>query len=63
MPESIPNLWPPDIRVDVVAPITILKAQAENLSQNTRGFLRNYPKTGSLQSLQSRRYQYVAQAS
>ena len=39
MPSIIPNLWPNDIEVDVVPPVTILRAQASHLGPLTRGIL------------------------
>jgi len=40
MPETIPNLWPDDFKVDVRSPYSILKVQAEQLGRATRGILR-----------------------
>ena len=39
MTVAIPDLWPDDIRVDVVAPIAILRAQEGLLSKRTQGIL------------------------
>lgn len=39
MPATIPDLWSDDIKVDVVPPLAILRAQAGFLEQKTRGIL------------------------
>jgi hypothetical protein len=39
MQRTLTNLWP-DIRVDVVSPLAILRAQAEYLTVSTKGLLR-----------------------
>lgn len=39
MPATIPDLWPDDIRVDVLTPLTILRTQASLLSSKTQGTL------------------------
>lgn len=39
MAATIPNLWPDDIKVDLVPPLVILRAQADNLSRITQGIL------------------------
>jgi len=39
MPETIPNLWPDDIRVDIQSPSVILKVQADHLTRLTGGVL------------------------
>lgn len=40
MPATIPSLWPDDIKVDVLPPLTILKLQAAKLREITRSILR-----------------------
>jgi hypothetical protein len=39
MPATIPDLWPDDIRVDVLTPLAILRTQAGLLSSKTQGTL------------------------
>lgn len=39
MPATIPSLWPDDIKVDVLPPLTILKLQAAKLHGITKGIL------------------------
>jgi hypothetical protein len=39
MTATIPNLWPEDIKVDVLPPFTILKYQAAKLRELTKGIL------------------------
>ena len=39
MTTAIPNLWPDDIKVDVLPPIAILKAQEGLLARMTQGML------------------------
>src|SRR5438874_364554 len=39
MPDTIPNLWPEQFKVDVQTPYTILRVQAGLLSKVTRGIL------------------------
>lgn len=39
MPDTIPNLWPASIEVDVLTPLVILKAQAGLLPKITKGIL------------------------
>ena len=39
MPDTIPSLWPDDIKVDVLTPLMILRAQAGLLSRITKGIL------------------------
>ena len=39
MPNTIPDLWPENIRVDVLAPIVILRAQEGLLGKRTQGIL------------------------
>lgn len=39
MPTTIPDLWPDDIRVDVLTPLVILRTQAGLLSNKTQGTL------------------------
>lgn len=40
MPDTIPSLWSDDIKVDVVTPLAILRAQLEPLYRMTKGLLR-----------------------
>lgn len=40
MPIEIPDLWSDDIKVDVLPPLVILKAQSEPISRKTKGILR-----------------------
>lgn len=40
MPATIPSLWPEDIKVDILPPLTILKLQAAKLREITHGVLR-----------------------
>ena len=39
MTATIPNLWSPDIKLNVLTPVAILRAQAGMLSQMTKGLL------------------------
>lgn len=40
MANSIPNLWPPaTVSVDIVSPLAILRTQAQNLTEMTKGLL------------------------
>lgn len=39
MTATIPSLWPDDIRVDLVPPVAVLRAQAAKLGQITQGIL------------------------
>ena len=39
MTATIPNLWPDDIKVDLLPPVTILRVQAGQLSRLTGGIL------------------------
>jgi hypothetical protein len=39
MSEGIPNLWPEDVKADIVSPRSILAVQAEQLAIRTRGLL------------------------
>ncbi len=39
MPDTIPNLWPEEFKVNVQSPLTILRVQAEQLGKVTRGIL------------------------
>ncbi len=39
MASAIPDLWPDDIRVDVVTPVAILRAQEGSLEKKTKGIL------------------------
>jgi hypothetical protein len=39
MTATIPNLWPDDIKVDVLPPLVILRAQASKIHQLTKGVL------------------------
>jgi len=39
MPDTIPNLWPEQFKVDVQTPYTILRVQANLLDKVTRGIL------------------------
>jgi hypothetical protein len=45
MPETIPNLWPPEFKIDVQTPYTILRVQAGLLSKVTRGILQGTVET------------------
>ncbi|HWG47140.1 MAG TPA: hypothetical protein VN688_30530 [Gemmataceae bacterium] len=40
MPDTIPNLWSPDIAQNVLPPLAILRTQAGFLGQMTKGLLR-----------------------
>lgn len=39
MAATIPNLWPDDIKVDLLPPVTILRAQANKIGEITQGIL------------------------
>jgi hypothetical protein len=39
MTATIPNLWPDDIKVDVLPPLAILRVQASKIHQLTKGVL------------------------
>jgi hypothetical protein len=39
MPDTIPNLWPTDIVLNVVSPLAILRTQAGLLAEMTKGLL------------------------
>lgn len=39
MATTIPDLWPPEVKVDVLSPLVILKTQASYLSSKTGGVL------------------------
>jgi hypothetical protein len=45
MAESIPVLWSDSIKVDVVTPLAILRAQIDPLRQRTKGLLRAEVRT------------------
>jgi hypothetical protein len=45
---KIPNLWPEEVNVDVLPPSAVLKVQAANLSERTRGLLE-----GAVRSVQT----------
>lgn len=45
MAETLQDLWPDDIKVDVLTPIAILRMQEEGLSRRTQGLLRAEVKT------------------
>jgi len=45
IPDSIPNLWPDDIRVDIQSPFVILKVQADYLTRLTGGVLEGVIET------------------
>ena len=45
MPETIPNLWPHEFKIDVQTPLTILRVQANLLSKVTRGILEGVVET------------------
>ncbi|MBY0459560.1 MAG: hypothetical protein K2V38_19745 [Gemmataceae bacterium] len=40
MPTEIPDLWDDDIKVDVLPPLVILRAQDEGIRRKTQGILR-----------------------
>ncbi len=40
MPDALVSLWPDDIKVDVVPPVTILRVQASEIGRITKGILR-----------------------
>ena len=48
MAEKTENLWPSEFKIDVQSPLTILRAQAEQLGRLTRGIL-----NGSVESEES----------
>ncbi len=45
MTTTIPDLWPDDIRVDVLAPLVILRTQESNLRRRTQGILEGHVST------------------
>lgn len=45
MPDTIPNLWPPEFKIDVQTPYTILQVQAGLLGKVTRGILKGDVET------------------
>ncbi len=45
MPTEIPDLWDDDIKIDVLPPVLILKAQAVALSRKTSGILSGSVRT------------------
>jgi hypothetical protein len=47
MPIEIPDLWSDDIKVDVLPPLVILKAQDEAIRKKTGGILHSVITTGS----------------
>lgn len=45
MPDAMPSLWPPEIKVDVQTPLAILRVQASHLNKVTRGIMRGDVET------------------
>jgi hypothetical protein len=45
MPDTIPNMWPDDFKIDVQSPYTILQVQAGLLGKVTRGILQGAVET------------------
>ncbi len=62
MPDILTSLWPEDIRVDVLSPLTILRVQAESLGKATRGILKGAIETESSEKQLQHRLVVVAPA-
>jgi hypothetical protein len=62
MPETIPNLWPEDLNVDVQTPHAILQVQANLLGKVTRGILQGSVETESTKDEVQHRLVVVAPA-
>jgi hypothetical protein len=62
MPDTIPNLWPKEIKVDVQTPLAILRVQAELLSKVTRGILEGDVETESSKEKMQHRLVVIAPA-
>ncbi len=62
MPDTIPNLWPKEIKIDVQTPYTILKVQAGLLGKVTRGILEGAVETETAQDKVQHRLVIVAPA-
>lgn len=61
-PETIPNLWPEQFKIDVQTPYTILRVQATFLSRVTRGILEGVVETERGQKQVQHRLVVVAPA-
>lgn len=62
MPQTIPNLWSPQVKVDVVTPYAILQVQANLLSQITQGILQGDIETEMGQTKVQHRLVIIAPA-
>jgi len=62
MPETIPNLWPEQFKIDVQTPYTILRVQATFLRRVTRGILEGVVETERGQKQVQHRLVVVAPA-
>lgn len=54
MPTEIPDLWGDDIKVDVLSPLMILKAQDEAIRRKTQGVLRAEITTREVSGFENR---------
>jgi hypothetical protein len=62
MPDTIPNLWPEQFKIDVQSPVAILRVQAVAPSKVTRGILEGTVETESVKELVQHRLVVVAPA-
>jgi hypothetical protein len=62
MPETIPSLWPPEFKIDVQTPYTILRVQAELLGKLTRGILEGVVETETSEDRVQHRLVVIAPA-
>jgi hypothetical protein len=62
MPDTIPNLWPNEFKIDVQTPLAILRVQAVALSRVTRGILEGTVETESVKECVQHRLVVVAPA-
>jgi hypothetical protein len=62
MPDTIPNLWPEEFKIDVQTPYAILRVQASLLSKVTRGLLQGVVETESSKDKMQHRLVVIAPA-
>jgi hypothetical protein len=62
MTQTIPDLWPDDIRVDVLTPLVILRAQESLISRKTQGILQAKVLTATNDTLVQHQLDLIAPA-
>lgn len=60
MANTIPKLWPEDIKVDILAPLVILRAQANALAEITQDILRAEVRSTTTEKMEIHRLDLIA---